>query len=170
MKKISRLIIVLLVASFLLSNKMMAQSGWFWQNPLPTGQTLKDVHVFDENTKIAVGEAGTIIKTTDGGISWFSQSSGTSDELNSVYFVDSNTGWIVGRGSTILKTTNGGTNWISQASQNYDPFYSVFFINSSTGWITGEDNTILKTTNGGTDWTFQQGTFPKSCTINLFYR
>ena len=43
---------------------------WFWQNPLPQGQTLKDEHVFDENTAIAVGEAGTIIKTTDKGISW----------------------------------------------------------------------------------------------------
>jgi photosystem II stability/assembly factor-like uncharacterized protein len=136
---------------------------WFWQNPSPTGQTLKDVHVLDENTTIAVGGAGTIIKTTDGGISWVSQNSGTNADLYSVYFVDLNTGWTVGSGGgTILKTTNGGTSWSSQGSQNYDPLYSVFFINSSTGWISGEDNTILKTTNGGTDWIFQQGTFPKS--------
>jgi hypothetical protein len=56
-------------------SQSVSQGGWYWQNPLPTGQTLKDVHVFDENTKIAVGKAGTIIKTTDGGISWVSQSS-----------------------------------------------------------------------------------------------
>jgi len=163
MKKISIFVLMLFVVFFLFSNKIIAQTGWFWQNPLPTGQTLKDVHVLDENTTIAVGGAGTIIKTTDGGISWVAQSSGTNADLYSVYFVDLNIGWTVGSGGgTILKTTNGGTSWSSQGSQNYDPLYSVFFINSSIGWIAGEDNTILKTTNGGTNWIFQQGTFPKS--------
>ncbi|MFI5406317.1 MAG: YCF48-related protein [Nitrososphaerales archaeon] len=148
---------------FLLLSTKICFAQWFWQNPLPTGQTLQDVQVFDENTTIAVGGAGTIIKTMDGGISWVSQNSGTNADFYSVYFVDLNTGWTVGSGGgTILKTTNGGANWSSQGSQNYDPLYSVFFINSSIGWIAGEDNTILKTTNGGADWVFLQGVFPKS--------
>ena len=126
MKKTSFLFLSLFIIADL-------HAQWFWQNPLSQGQTLKDVYVFDENTAIAVGEAGTIIKTTDKGISWISLTSGTSSDLNSVYFVDSDTGWVVGRGQTILKTTNGGTSWSSQARQPYDPLYSVFFINSSTG-------------------------------------
>ena len=162
MKKNSIFVIVLFVTFIQLSNKMMAQSGWFWQNPLPTGQTLKDVYVFDEHTSIAVGEAGTIIKTTDGGISWVSLTGAGSDRLNSDYFIDSNTGWIVGNDGKIFKTTNGGTSWSTQISGVTDPLYSVYFINSSTGWISGEDNTILKTTNGGSSWIFLQGVFPKS--------
>jgi len=55
-----RLILLIAVISFGISKSINAQ--WFWQNPLPTGQTLKDVYVFDEHTSIAVGEAGTIIK------------------------------------------------------------------------------------------------------------
>ena len=111
MKRISIFVIVLFVTSILLSNNMMAESGWFWQNPLPQGHTLNDVYVFDENNAIAVGEAGTIIRTTDGGTSWVSLTGGGSDRLNSVYFIDANTGWIVGNNGTILKTTNGGTTW-----------------------------------------------------------
>ncbi len=136
---------------------------WFWQNPLPQGNTLYDVYVFDENNAIAVGEAGTLIRTTDGGTNWNSQTGGGSDRLRSVYFEDANTGWIVGNNGTILKTTDGGTTWTLKTSGTTDPLYSVFFINLSTGWIAGEDNTILKTTNGGTDWIFQHSVvLPKS--------
>lgn len=56
----------------------------------------------------AVGVAGTIIKTTDGGTSWNEQTSGTTVFLESVYFVDIQTGWVVGSNGTILKTTTGG--------------------------------------------------------------
>jgi hypothetical protein len=69
------------IIAFGISNLLIAQ--WFWQNPFPTGQTLNDVHVFDENTTIAVGEVGTIIKTTDGGTSWVSLTGAGSDRLNS---------------------------------------------------------------------------------------
>ena len=162
MKIISISTIVLFVTFILSSNKILAQSGWFWQNPLSTQQTLNDVYVFDEHTSIAVGEEGTIIKTTDGGTSWVTLTGAGSDRLNSDYFIDANTGWIVGNNGKIFKTTNGGTSWSTQISGVTDPLYSVYFINSSSGWIAGEDNTILKTTNGGSNWIFLQGTFPKS--------
>ncbi|MCH8020445.1 hypothetical protein IH785_11345, partial [candidate division KSB1 bacterium] len=44
-----------------------AQPEWFWQNPLPQGNLLNDIHFFDEFSGIAVGEFGTILRTTDGG-------------------------------------------------------------------------------------------------------
>lgn len=67
-------------------------SQWFWQNPLPQGNNLSDIYVFDENKAIAVGAIGTVIKTTDGGTSWNSQTSGTTVLLESVHFTDNNTG------------------------------------------------------------------------------
>jgi photosystem II stability/assembly factor-like uncharacterized protein len=146
---------------FLLLVTQICFAQWFWQNPLSQGNTLNEIYAFDQNSAIAVGEAGTIIKTSDGGNSWVSLTSGGSDRLNSVYFIDSNTGWIVGNNGTILKTTNGGTSWLQQISGVTDPLFSVFFINLNSGWIAGEDGTILKTTNGGTNWVFQQGVFPK---------
>jgi photosystem II stability/assembly factor-like uncharacterized protein len=144
------------------SNKMMAQNSWFWQNPFPQSHTLNEIYAIDKDIAIAVGESGTIIKTSDAGNNWVSLTGAGSDRLNSVYFIDSDTGWIVGNDGKIFKTTNGGTSWLPQISGVTDPLYSVYFINSSTGWISGEDNTILKTTNGGSNWIFLQGVFPKS--------
>jgi hypothetical protein len=54
------------------------------------------------------GTYGTILKTTDGGTNWTSQTCGTAYGLWSVHFIDRNTGWAVGQNGTILKTTTGG--------------------------------------------------------------
>ena len=54
----------------------------------------------------AAGEAGIILKTTDGGRRWTAQTSGTTVSLRSVDFLDGQTGWAVGDGGTILKMVN----------------------------------------------------------------
>jgi hypothetical protein len=63
---------------------------------------------FSGNTGYSAGINGSIIKSTDAGVTWITQSSGVSAVLRSVDFVDSVTGFICGDGGTILKTTNGG--------------------------------------------------------------
>jgi photosystem II stability/assembly factor-like uncharacterized protein len=78
--------------SFLLQQSTLTQEGWFWQNPLPQGNHLIDVHFTDQNYGWAVGYIGTILKTTDAGNSWISQRSGINDTLLSVYFADQNHG------------------------------------------------------------------------------
>ncbi|UCD56149.1 MAG: hypothetical protein JSV16_09930, partial [Candidatus Hydrogenedentota bacterium] len=71
-------------------------TGWVWQNPLPQGNTLRSVCFADANTGTAVGDCGTILRTTDGGATWVSQTSGTSNHLYGVCFTDANTGTAVG--------------------------------------------------------------------------
>ena len=44
-----------------------------------------------------------LLHTTDGGVRWALESSGTSHALNRLFFVDQNHGWVVGFGGTILK-------------------------------------------------------------------
>lgn len=51
---------------------------WEWKNPT-SGQ---DVFFVNNTTGWAVGYAGTIIRTTDGGASWQQQCSGTEDTSN----------------------------------------------------------------------------------------
>jgi hypothetical protein len=60
------------------------------------------------NIVVAVGEYGSVLRTTDGGATWTPQSSGTSHALEAVTFVDANTGTAVGHGGTILHTITGG--------------------------------------------------------------
>ncbi len=109
-----------------------------------------------------------ILKTTNGGIGWISQTTPISNRvLWAVHFpVNADTGYVVGGGTyydtlgVLLKTTNGGQNWVELTSPNPAYAYrSVFFCNNNIGYASGGIATslnwrgiIIKTTNGGTNW------------------
>jgi photosystem II stability/assembly factor-like uncharacterized protein len=120
-----------------------------------TSNWLESVYFPSVNTGYAVGESGTIIKTTDGGLNWIIQTSGTINNLYSVFFTDMNTGYAVGDSGIILKTTNGGINWVNRTSGTLNKLRSVFFADINTGYAVGNNGVILSTINGGSDWTFE---------------
>ena len=75
-------------------------------------------------TVIAVGTGGTIIRTTDGGVTWTPQTSGTTAWLLGVSFSDRSAGTTVGSGGTILRTTDGGATWTpGNATWPVDPHW-----------------------------------------------
>ena len=89
------------IFSFLLINlPINAQQGWFWQNPLPTGNHLECVCFVDQNNGWAVGWYGTILRTTNGGDNWIFQFNGATNTLYGVSFTDLNNGTVVGGGWT----------------------------------------------------------------------
>ncbi len=145
----------ILLLMCLINISLFSQGTWTWQNPLPQGNNIYDIHSFDATTAVFVGDAGNIYKTTNGGTSWMSQTSGTSYSLKSVYFVGANTGWAVGENGIIIKTINGGTSWTSQTSGTTFILNAIHFTDVNTGSVVGENGTILKTTNGGTNWNSQ---------------
>ena len=95
----------LIIIYFLIINIYTnAQQGWLWQNPLPQGTTLNSVEFISSTTGWAVGDAGTILKTTDGGTSWSLQTSGTEQVLKDVSIINLNRVIVVGTYGTILNT------------------------------------------------------------------
>tara|TARA_Y100001968_G_scaffold299534_1_gene310277 strand:+ start:17 stop:1948 length:1932 start_codon:yes stop_codon:yes gene_type:complete len=100
----------------------------------------------------AVGEAGKVLLTTDGGVSWGEQTSGSTDNLTSVYFVNDNLGWVVGNNGTILSTSDGGTTWSSQNSGSSDNLFGVHFTSNNAGWAVGAGGTVLATADAGLSW------------------
>ncbi len=107
-----------------------------------------------------MGFGGTILKTSNGGTAWSTQTSGTTEWLSSVHFTDAQTGWAVGEYGTILKTSNGGSTWSPQNSGTTNWLFSVHFTDAQTGWAVGGEITdssgiILKTSNGGSAWSTQ---------------
>lgn len=118
-----------------------------------TTKNLNSVHFTDVNTGYAVGDSGTILKTTDGGEQWNSQNSGTIKSLRSVSFTSSEAGCAVGESGTILKTNDGGLNWEIRPSGTSVNLFSVHFPCADTGYICGSyDGDILKTSDGGLTW------------------
>src|SRR2546423_46327 len=119
--------VLLISFLFVCTGTSFAQLEWSWQNPLPQGNTLEAVKFIDANTGIAVGEKGTILRTTDGGATWIFHSIGTSVSLQGVSFTGASTGTVVGSGGAIFRTTDGGATWISQTSGTTNYIYGVSF-------------------------------------------
>lgn len=104
----------------------------------------------------AVGDNGTIIKTTNSGINWFSIASGTASNLYGICKLISNPTSLIAVGSngTIIKSTNEGLNWQSVTSNTTQKLNAVRNIITSTyAMIAGNNGTLLYTTNGGSIWT-----------------
>lgn len=114
---------------------------------------------FFVNTQIgyAVGEAGLVIKTTDGGSTWQEQKPVTGNPLNSVYFINELIGFAAGGYSTIIKTDDGGKTWNTvPAIRNVDPYdayFSIKFLDSKIGTITNINGQTIRTLDGGNSWT-----------------
>ena len=101
---------------------VLPQSGWYIQDPYPTGDYLYTLKFFNQNT-------GIILKTTNSGINWTNIIPATTGmTYYSSYFINNNTGFLSGTGSNILKTTDQGQTWNGYETDNNYSNKSIFFI------------------------------------------
>jgi photosystem II stability/assembly factor-like uncharacterized protein len=125
--------------------------GWHWV----AGGTLRGVSFAGSTSGWAVGDGGLIIHSTDGGLSWHPQTSGTKVNLRDVEFLDNDHGWAVGDDGIIIASEDGGSIWGVQTTPTSEDLHRVYFINASYGWAVGDGGTVLTTQNGGLLWTPQ---------------
>jgi hypothetical protein len=100
----------------------------------------------------AAGGAGVLVKTTNGGQSWFQQNPGINYFLYQVQFpVDEQTGYLCGFFGSLFRTTNGGGNWEVYYAPTNNVLYAMDFpVGRWVGWIGGVGGAILRTNTGGT--------------------
>lgn len=126
-----------------------------------TTSTLRAVHAVANGTApavVAVGDAGTILKSTNG-ITWgtltpFAGAAFTRN-LRGVYFRDALTGFVVGDGGTILRTLDGGKSWSYREAPTEADLYAVAALpadGAAEVYAVGEHQTVLKSTDNGTSW------------------
>ena len=111
---------------------------------------LSSVQFVDANTGFAVGgsdNAGTVLKTIDGGKSWSIVLNKEYNMLFSVYFTSPDNGYAVGQAGTIIKTVDGGDSWEKIPSGTDSNLNSVFFTGANSGYIVGGNGVILKLQN-----------------------
>lgn len=147
---------------------MNAQNGWVSYNiPAPGSGAFH----FGSATHGAAVSKYIYHWTTDGGISWGSDSVPYPHQYNdydAIYFINANTGWM-GMAYTVVTfptgfaggctylTTNGGATW--GPCMNAGPVRELIFFDQNTGYsATGAvpgihtEGSIKKTTNGGINW------------------
>lgn len=127
---------------------------------------------------VAVGAAGAIVTTNDGGVLWTERESGFTGTLRDVCFAGPNTMVAVGGDPlTIISSTDGGRSWHGPAEPvpfHDDPdnaLVGVGFANG-LGIAVGEATLgvtpqalVLRSTNGGDTWTPQ---FPLTEAADVF--
>ena len=89
--------------------------GNIWiQATVPANTWAYGAHFFDRLHGIAVGEAGNIVRTVDGGTTWQRiQPQGSGQRLWDVKYSDLKTAFYGGDNGAISRSINGGARWVS---------------------------------------------------------
>lgn len=84
-------------------------NGGSWQaQTMGTSNTLNNVSFSNHGIYgHSVGDNGTIVNTTDGGTTWLTENSTSTQKLNAVYRLDAQTSIAVGNNGTVLLYRNG---------------------------------------------------------------
>lgn len=159
MPKYLQICIYALLFTITASTDIVAQN-WGPAHGAVTVNNLNDVQFVTDQIVYAVGNSGTVIKSTDGGNTWSDISFGETRNFTSLYFFDENTGYVGGPfntgggGSTemLAKTTDGGATWEVISSFDFDDFNDMEFLDDQTGWVASADGKVLHTTDGGGNW------------------
>lgn len=142
-------------------------ASWLKSTNLGSGRLLHSVHFADARYGWAVGygyallgpwnlaDRNIILRSTDGGVTWSSQTIGPLDHLFDVQAVGQNSGWIAGDNGVLLHSTNGGIDWTERISNTSSKLLGLHFANAEQGWIVGDDGLILHTEDGGDKWSAQ---------------
>jgi photosystem II stability/assembly factor-like uncharacterized protein len=163
MRKLKWLFQLLILMSSLLSYQAMA-AQWTWRNPLLQGNLLS-VTCPTERLCVAVGSNGTILTSTDSGITWTVQYSSSENHLKSMSCPTPNLCVAVGD-KGVLTSTDGGINWTRASSSNSYPLDDISCPTEklcvAVKNLGGTDGTVLISTDGGNNWTAQSFYFNTS--------
>ena len=122
-----------------------------------SGCMLLGLDFLDANNGWVVGSNGTIMKTTDGGATWSSQSlpaNKSGQMLNDVAFFDGSKGVITGENNAFF-TVDGGLTWQVSAGPSGDNLNSIVIVNSTTAFAVGNNGTkgvVFRTGTSGSGW------------------
>jgi photosystem II stability/assembly factor-like uncharacterized protein len=88
------------------------------------------------------GRYGTVLITTNGGLSWGSTNPYTTENINCIKIFGT-TSFIAGSGGYIARCNNLGTNWVRFPGIPASiTFHSIAFYPNGTGWAVGSGGTI----------------------------
>ena len=142
---------------FVISILLMQSSGFaqFWQYQTSgTNEHLNGVFMLDAQTGWICGNAGTLLKTTNGGQNW-NQVAVTGNNINSIVFKDVNIGVAVCDNGVIIRTTDGGANWNAVASGTTKQFRKVSSGDGSLFFAAGDSGLVTASTDNGATWSIK---------------
>ncbi|MCZ7614179.1 MAG: YCF48-related protein [Ignavibacteriaceae bacterium] len=129
-------------------------AGETWiQLSSPTTRNIWNLQMITDEIGWMVGERGTALKTTDGGLIWVQQSMPyPTAPYWDVSFIDTLFGYMCTSSGIVLKTTDGGVNWIIQIAGDTRSLYTIYAIDTLRASAGGFAGKVVYTTDGGINW------------------
>ena len=102
----------------------------------------------------ASGRDGGLVHSTDKGLTWTAQNSGTQERLHGIHALNANDLVAVGREGVLLRSDNGGATWQLSIEAGGEDLRGVLFLDDvqQTGLIAGLEGELLRSTDQGTNW------------------
>ncbi len=123
--------------------------------------SLNSVSGVTDNIAWVCGNAGKVIRTNDGGMTWIN-ATGTgilsSLDLYNIFALDSTTALVTGSSTTayVYRTSNGGLTWVQVFTQAGGFLNAIWMTSPTTGVMYGDPVSsrwsLWRTTNGGVNW------------------
>ncbi len=110
---------------------------WTELNPKVPRVDYLGIHFINPDTGWAVGNLGTIIKSTNGGIDWITEETNTTTPILKVNSYDGQTVIASGFNGMILRSTDSGESWTQIISGVTGDLWGLQMINESLGWACG---------------------------------
>jgi photosystem II stability/assembly factor-like uncharacterized protein len=104
---------------------------------------------------LAVGEGGSIERSSTQGALWNSVTSGTTQDLAGIWGLGSSI-FAVGQNGTILHSSDGGATWTLQQSNTTQYLYSVWGSSLNGVYVVGAGGTVLFSSDLGKTWVPQE--------------
>jgi photosystem II stability/assembly factor-like uncharacterized protein len=131
---------------------MRSDDGTSWQRVASgTTQDLVAISFHDGLNGVVLGSSGTVLHTTDGGVSFSVLRDPMLPQLRAVSFSDTLHGIAAGLGGVILHTVNGGATWALRSPAITTDIVTAAWASPTTGIVAGARE-LLHTTDGGTTW------------------
>ena len=124
-------------------------ASWSTVLNVPSG-VFYDVHFVGERG-VAVGKAGLVYCSSDGGATWTPGASSISYDIKAVRIRPGGSGLAVGASGTILRTSDWGATWQSVYGDTAGSLYGLAYVDSATCIAVGSDG-ILRSVDGGATW------------------
>ncbi len=125
-------------------------AGQTWITKDIAGLRVKDAHFTSGFVGHLACRDGVILKTIDGGESWYATEEANifpSDFIR-IYFVNEQIGYATRDHFSLFKTEDGGESWV-EISDFMDASTDMHFIDENTGFFVGRHGSTYKTTDGG---------------------
>jgi len=149
---------LLLIVLFLVQSSFSQKISW---QTIQSGVTNSIITLTKDNANSlwGAGNNGTIIKSTDGGLTWNKININSKTDFWRIFFIDSLNGWVGGQKSQIgsptdflYTTKDGGLTCSVQNISAKGLITGIDFLNRDTGYVCDNGGNVFKTIDGGSNW------------------